>query len=632
MDGHRDGHRYAAFELWTVVTLALSGCDANSPSPAATSGEVGPAGETTPTSGVSATGGPAGISVAGDDGVAGNGDDGEPVSTDVVLEPGASAGPGPSGSSAGEAEPTDPERGAPNPLRLELVEATLAELRSALATRLVTPAELTEMYLARIAAFDDDGPGLNALMQVNDEAIADANALGTRCEEPGAPLLCGIPVIVKDNIDAQGLPTTAGSVALEGSLPPRDAFVTRRLREAGAVIVGKATLTELANFLTAGMPSGYSSLGGFGFNPYDPRALPGSDGRPVLTPGGSSSGSSIAVSANFAAVGVGTETSGSILSPASSNGIVGIKPTLGLVSRAGILPISADQDTAGPLARTVTDAALLLGVLAGVDPADAATNACLEPGLCPADYSTFLDAGALSGARIAVPPFAGSRASVMEGAIAVLEASGASVERIAPLQQQRGTCTSVPAGANCSTVLIYGFKRDLNAYLAATPSAPVGSLAELIAFNAVTEGALVYGQVLAEAAEALDVSAGSADTQRYEADRSTALASARAVLDAVYVGPDGVAGTEDDIDALLFSENSGAGAPAIAGYPSITLPGGFLPPSGAIENAFPSGVTFSGPAFSEPRLIALAFAFEQITRFREPPASTPPLPSDIVVR
>jgi amidase len=620
-----DTHRFHAFELCTVVTLALVGCGANSPSTATTTGDVGPAGAATPPSEmVSATPGqPSRVPGTG-----------EEVSADVGFEPGDATGPS-SAPSPSEGQSADPEleSDAPAPARLELVEATLAELRSALATRLVTPAELTEKYLARVAAFDDDGPALNALLQLNPEAVAEANALGTRCEEPAAPLLCGIPVILKDNIDALGLPTTAGSLALEGSLPPRDAFVTRRLREAGAVILGKATLTEFANFLTTGMPSGYSSLGGFGFNPYDPRALPGSDGRPVLTPGGSSSGSSIAVSANFVAVGVGTETSGSILSPASSNGIVGIKPTLGLVSRAGILPISADQDTAGPLARTVTDAALLLGVLAGFDAADAATNACLEPGVCPSDYTPFLDAQALAGARIAMPPpFAGNRASVMDAAAALLEARGASVERIAPLQQPRGACTSVPAGANCSTVLIYGFKRDLNAYLAATPGAPVSSLAELIAFNAVTDGALAYGQVLASAADALDISPGSADTLRYADDRATALASARATLDAVYAGPDGVAGTDDDIDALLFSENGGAGTPAIAGYPSITVPGGFLPPTGAIENPFPSGVTFSGPAFSEPRLIALAFAFEQATLLREPPASTPPLPSDIIVR
>jgi amidase len=548
---------------------------------------------------------------------------------DIRLDPLPSSAP----NEGGEGDPETEVAPAPlEPSQLALLEATLGELRRALATRLVTPSKLTEMYLARVAAFDADGPELNAFLQLSDHALADANALGTRCEDPGAPPLCGIPVVLKDNIDTADLPTTAGSLALEGSLPAQDAFVTRRLREAGAVIIGKATLTELANFLGTAMPSGYSSLGGFGFNPYDPRPLPGGDGRPVLTPGGSSSGSAIAVSANLAALGVGTETAGSILSPASSNGIVGIKPTLGLVSRAGIIPISVDQDTAGPLARTVRDAAVLLGVLAGFDEADPATSACLQPGTCLSDYAQFLDSSALAGARIAAPPFPNGRGGVMEAATSVLEARGASVVQIAPLPQQRGTCTSVPAPGNCSTVLIYGFKRDLNAYLAATPAAPVGSLAELIAFNAATDGALAYGQQLASAADALDVSPGSGDTLRYQNDRATALGGARSALDAVYRGPDGVAGTDDDIDALLFSENSGAGAPAIAGYPSITVPGGFLPPSNGTENEFPSGVTFSGPAFSEPRLIALAFAFEQATLLREPPASTPALPSDTVVR
>jgi amidase len=621
-----DGRRLSMLSLGVLVSAA-PGCGSSAPSAIdpAVMGEITPTVQGAPAPAAmmmnaSPDRGDAMANPATSDPTAGE------VSGVTALDPETSEGV------PASAAPVEAAPGPPPPARLELVEATLEQLRSALATRLVTPAELTEMYLARVAAFDDDGPALNAFLHVNDEAVAEASALGTRCEEPEAPPLCGIPVIIKDNIDAFGLPTTAGSLALDGSLPARDAFVTRRLREAGAVIIGKATLTEFANFLSTGMPSGYSSLGGFGFNPYDPRALPGADGRPVLTPGGSSSGSSIAVSANLTAVGVGTETSGSILSPASSNGIVGIKPTLGLVSRAGILPISADQDTAGPLARTVADAAILLGVLAGFDEADAATDACLEPGTCQTDYTQFLDAEALSGARLAVPPFPGNRGSVMEAAIALLEARGAATLRIAPLAQQRGTCTSVPAAGNCSTVLIYGFKRDLDAYLAATPGAPVSSLAELIAFNAVTPGALAYGQAIASAAEALDIGPGSADTLRYEDDRATALAGARAVLDAVYAGADGVAGSDDDVDALLFSENSGAGSPAIAGYPSITVPGGFLPPNEPVENAFPSGVTFSGPAFSEPRLIALAFAFEQATRFREPPASAPPLSSDTVVR
>jgi amidase len=541
---------------------------------------------------------------------------------DGILGPGVTVVPAPAMPGA-----------APAPAELELVEATLAELRAALAARLVTPAELTEMYLTRIGAFDADGPALNAYLELNADALADANALGDTCEDAAtAPPLCGIPIVLKDNVDTQDLPTTAGSLALEGSLPERDAFITSRLRAAGAIILGKATLSEFANFLTTGMPSGYSSLGGFGFNPYDPRPAPGGDGRPVLTPGGSSSGSSIAVSANLAAAGIGTETSGSILSPASSNGIVGIKPTLGLVSRSGIIPISADQDTAGPLARSVADAAVLLGVLAGFDEDDSATSTCLEPGACEADYTRFLDAGALSGARFAVPPFPANRRVIMQSAIDLLQARGAVVDVISPLAAPAGACTAVPAGNGCSTVLLYGFKRDLDAYLAATPSAPVSSLAEIIAFNAATPGALVYDQQLAVAAQALDVAPGSPDTARYLRDRATALDVARATLDEVYDGPDGLAGTEDDVDALIFSENGGAGTPAVAGYPSITVPGGFLPPADGVANPFPSGVTFSGRAFSEPRLIAIAYAFEQATHFRQPPASAPALPTDTVKR
>ena len=234
------------------------------------------------------------------------------------------------------------------------------------------------MYLARIAAYDDAGPRLNAILQRNDGALDDARRLGDdddhghgrrdddrdrdRDRVPDRSPMFGIPILLKDNVDTRDQPTTAGSVALAGSIPPKDAFITHRLREAGAIILGKATLTEFANFIAIGMPSGYSSLGGYGFNPFDPRALPGGDGRPVLTPGGSSSGPGIAVSANLTTIAIGTETSGSILSPSTANGDAGIKPTLGLVSRTGILPITANQDTAGPIARTVTDAAILLGV------------------------------------------------------------------------------------------------------------------------------------------------------------------------------------------------------------------------------------------------------------------------------
>ena len=526
--------------------------------------------------------------------------------------------------------------------QLQLVEATVPELLKALQTGLVTSEQLVQMYLARIAAYDDAGPKLNAFLTVNPNALAEARELD-RTRHPGiarSPLY-GIPVLLKDNVDTADMPTTAGSVALEGSIPPDDAFITQKLRDAGAIILGKATLTEFANFLTINMPAGYSSLGGYGFNPYDPRELPGGDGRPVLSPGGSSSGSGIAVAANLAAVAVGTETSGSILSPASANMAVGIKPTVGLISRDGIIPITADQDTAGPIARTVTDAAILLGVLAGHDPSDAATNACLTPGNCFSDYTRFLDKKALAGARIAVPPFAANRADIMNAAIAVLRAQGAYVETIGALAPQLPGCPTdayppaepwPPPG--CASALFYGFKRDLNAYLESLGAgAPVGSLSEVIAFNdAHAAVALKYGQRLALLSDSIDISPGSVDTAQYTASRAEDIVRSRGALDAVYNGPDGQQGTADDFDALLFSANSGAGTPAKAGYPSITVPGGFVPPTGDIVNPFPSGVTFSGRAFSEPQLIGLAYAFEQATKHRQAPASAPPLPTDSVRR
>jgi amidase len=528
------------------------------------------------------------------------------------------------------------QKGGAGVARLQLVEATVQQLQHALQTGLITSEQLVEMYLARIAAYDDVGPTLNALLHVNANATAEARQLDA-LRRPGrvqGPLY-GIPVLLKDNIDTADMPTTAGSVALAGSIPPDDAFITRKLREAGAIIIGKATLTEFANFIALNMPSGYSSLGGYGLNPYDPRPLPGGDGRPVLTPGGSSSGSGIGVSANLAAVAVGTETSGSILSPASANMNVGIKPTVGLVSRDGIIPITADQDTAGPITRTVTDAAILLGVIAGFDPNDPATAACLTPGNCFSDYTPFLDKKALKGARIAVPPFNPLRAPVMNPAIETLRSLGAHVELIDALPQQTGICVTYPPRPpeECSTVLMYGQKKDLNAYLAATPgAAPIRTIEDVVAFNAANlPGGGKYGQAIFEAAAQLDVSPGSADTARYLFDRAEDLKASRGALDDVYDGPDDIKGTADDFDSILLSANSGVGTPAKAGYPSVTVPGGFLAPVPPALGT-PSGVTFSGPAFSEPRLIALAYAFEQATKHRVPPASAPPLPSDTVLR
>ncbi|MEO8177957.1 MAG: amidase family protein [Deltaproteobacteria bacterium] len=609
-------HRTVSALILSAVLSALSACGNSSARPEGDTASALPA---------------AGVQ-AGPDGAAGA----APASAGSDATSNGSVG---STEGTGEAAPPprlSEQQPIPTPARpaqLQLVEATIAQLEQALETRLVTPAQLTELYRARIAAYDDAGPLLTAILALNPAVLEEANALGTSCEDAATRgPLCGIPVLLKDNIDVSGLPTTAGSLALGQSVPAGDAFLTRKLRAAGAIVIGKATLSELANFLGSNMPSGYSSLAGYGRNPYDPRPQPGGDGRPVLTPGGSSSGSSIAVSANLVALAVGTETSGSILSPASSNGIVGIKPTLGLVSRAGILPITADQDTAGPLARTVEDAARLLGVLAGYDPADPATDACQQPDTCLLDYTPFLDAGALSGARIAVPPIPGARRTVMQAAVSTLQARGAQVQTIGQLPAQPGVCSSVPPAAGCSSVLLYGFHRDLDRYLATIPNGPVSTLAALIAANSATPGALKYGQSLALAAQALDVSEGSADTQRYQADRARDLQGSRAALDGVYAGADGTLGTDDDVDAILFSENGGAATPAMAGYPSITVPGGLVAATAPVANPFPSGVTFSGPRFSEARLIALAYAFEQATHHRTPPTSAPSLPSDTMQR
>jgi amidase len=565
----------------------------------------------------------------------------------------------------------------------QLIEATVSDIQDAFRSETLTPEELVRRYLARIAAYDQAGPQLNSFTHVNEQAIAAARALngggpgdddgaeGGGAGERGRPLF-GVPVILKDNIDTADMPTTAGSIALGRSIPPKDAFIVRKLRRAGAIILGKATLTEYANFIAVGMPTGYSSQLrfqlfqrggdiariGYGFNPFDPRTDPRTgfnDGRPALQTGGSSSGPAIAVSANLATVGVGTETSGSILSPATQNLLVGIKPTVGLVSRTGIVPITADQDTAGPLSRTVTDAAKLLGVLAGFDPQDPATQACLTRGKCLRDYTRFLKRNALRGARIAVPHFGYwtdnsgrvvlslEQQQVMNDAIAVLRAEGAIVSDFyeIPTQQELINfpgCGALPIPAVCSTVLLYGFKRDLNAYLANLGAgAPVRTLADVIAFNnnfrvAGVQVGLKYGQALAIAADSLDTAPGSSDTARYLNDRAKDVDIAKTRgLDVLY----------KSFDAVLFPANRGANIAARAGYPSIVVPAGFVPnpavsppplappipfPDGFNAKPAPYGVTFSGPAFSEPRLIGFAYTFEQATQHRQPPGTAPPLP------
>lgn len=489
-----------------------------------------------------------------------------------------------------------------------LDEATIPDIQAALNSNLVTSKELTQLYLNRIDAYDKQGPKINAIREINSNALQTAETLDSEraLTGPKGPLF-GIPVLLKDNIDTFDLPTTAGSLALQGSIPPNDAFIIKQLRDAGAIILGKANLTEYANFLSDRMPAGYSSLGGYVFNPYDPRPLPGGDGRPVLSPGGSSAGSAAAVAANLATVAIGTETSGSILSPANQNSLVGIKPTVGLVSRDGIIPIAASQDTAGPLARTVTDAAILLGAIAGVDPNDPATST--SEGKSFTDYTQFLDPDGLKGARIGVPrdfywdSLTDEQKALMEKAIAQMESLGATIinENI-PTARELSNFNS--------SVLTYEFKRDLNAYLSSLgPDAPVKTLADIIAFNnANPEAALKYGQARALAAEATS----DLDEPKYLEDRATDLRLSQ---------DEGINFLKNkyNLDAILFPATTGAAIGAKAGYPSIIVPDGY------VSNGSPFGVTFLGTAYSEPTLLSLAYSYEQATKLRLPPTSTPPI-------
>ena len=585
-----------------------------------------------------------------------------------------------------------------------VVETTIADIEAAYQSGAATPDDVVRAYLRRINQYDrtdspqpiNGGQGnqpLNAYMRVNPHALHDANKLDPNA---GGPLF-GVPVIVKDNIATLDMPTTAGSVALGGSKPQNDATLVRKLRAAGAIILGKGTLTEFANFIAFGMPTGFSSqlrfqlfqLGGdlakvgYGFNSYDPRidprtTAPFNDGRPVLQTGGSSSGPGIAVGDNLATVGVGTETSGSILSPSGQNMIVGIKPTLGLVSRYGIVPITAGQDTAGPMARTVTDAAKLLGVLAGFDPNDPATQPCLTPGKCFSDYTPFLNPNALQGAHIAVPknPYwtsfglGANRTALMNAAIAKMTALGATFEDCDLPDQNAlsafNSCLSEsdtaareaagPTGTSpCTSVLGFGFKRDLNAYLAnpsfgpgvsasssTIPVRTINTLHDVVQFNADhPEVALKYGQDIAKGSDAYN--SPSVDQADYDADRARDLFLTRTCgLDPLYTGVVPQSCHDQGVvpatlpscvthphDAVLFPANFGANPPARAGYPSVIVPAGRFPnpAKASIDAADPTfnpkrspfGVTFSGPAFSEPKLIGFAYAYEQASHCRITP-------------
>ncbi|MBI2828200.1 MAG: amidase [Acidobacteria bacterium] len=541
------------------------------------------------------------------------------------------------------------------PPSFSVVEATIAAMRQAMEQGRTTSRELVQQSLTRIALYEDR---LNAVIAVNRRALEEADA---RDRERAAGkirgALHGIPIALKDNIHTTDMPTTGGALAFAELVPPYEATVARNLREAGAIIIAKTQMTELANWVTVGMPANYNSLTGYGMNPYDPRRDPRwmmADGRPALTTGGSSSG--VGTAASFWVANVGTETSGSILSPANQNMLVGIKPTVGRVSRYGIIPIASDRDTAGPMARSVADAATLLGAMEGAsrDPNDAATPACSPP---PGhDYTRFLDAGALKGARIGIPraffydrvasPGTGEtqggldadQRQAMNEAIATLVAQGAVVIDPADIPSVLDTdparnflawdiCAGLEGAkgkdGGCSVVLKYGMKRDFNAWLASLgPTAPVKTLTELRRWNLDHEsaGTLKYGQENLDISDEMDVEM---DRPRYEADlrKDLFLSATHGIDEAVRT---------HRLDALLFAGLMGAAIAARPGYPTVMVPFAMVPnapsppfPEGFDARQAPLGVSFSGAACSEPRLIALAYAFEQATRRRVAPALFP---------
>jgi amidase len=475
--------------------------------------------------------------------------------------------------------------------QIDIVDLSVADAQRRMTTGALTSRALTRAYLDRITALDDSGPQLNAVIDINPAALTEAEARDAerKAGQSRGPLH-GIPVLIKDNIDAAGMINSAGSLAFVDNRPASDAFVMRRLRDAGVVVLGRTNLSEWANFRSTRSTSGWSSRGGQTKNPH------------VLdrNPCGSSSGSAVAVAASLASVAIGTETNGSIICPASVNGVVGLKPTVGLVSRTGIIPIAPSQDTAGPIGRTVADVAALLGAMIGVDPRDPATAAAAAVESTSV-YTASLAAGALKGARIGVllrSPMQPDVDAATQTALAAMRRAGATIVDV-----QMPTLGKWDQ----QEVLLYEFKASINKYLAGSSSAQK-SLADLIAWNrANADRAMpLFGQEMFELAQAK----GPLTDAAYVTARETATRLA---------GADGLLAilARDKLTAIVAPSGGGAySAAAIAGTPSITIPIGD-------SRGLPFGITFMGPAFSEPQLIGLAYALEQLTNARRPPRFLP---------
>ena len=512
---------------------------------------------------------------------------------------------------AGCSGPRVAEAPAPAKPAIDVIELSATEARDRMAAGTITSEALTKAYLYRIAAIDDAGPKLDSVIEINPKAAADAAALDAerKAGKVRGPMH-GIPILIKDNVDVAGMVNSAGSLALADNHPAADAFMVKRLRDAGAVILGKANLSEWANFRSTRSTSGWSSRGGQTKNPY------------VLdrNPCGSSSGTGAAIAASLAAIGIGTETDGSIICPSSVNGLAGLKPTVGLVSRSGIIPISVSQDTAGPMARSVADVALLLTAMAGVDPAD--PSGAAANGKVAADYSAFLKADALKGKRFGVVRQAMGYhpdvdASMSKATDAIKAAGGEVIDVKIPTYNQWND----PEFA----VLLYEFKDGLNGYLKKA-GAPHASLEALIAWNKANEKQVmpIFGQEIFEQAQLK----GPLTDAAYIKARDTARRLA---------GKDGLVAAlgKDKLDALIAPSLSpawptdhvlgdhfvgaGYGIAAVAGTPSLTVPIGD-------SHGLPLGITFMGRAYSEGELIGFGFALEQATKARRAPQYTPTLP------